>query len=68
MDKGLDRRREALTIFVGEIIYLLQKEGCSFGDLLDAIGSWAYTRSSSENLIKHLENAVIEARGTTESE
>ena len=57
-----DRRQEVLTIFVGQIIRLLEKEGCSFDDLLHALASWAYVQPGSEEVVKHLENAATEAR------
>jgi hypothetical protein len=57
-----DRRQEVLTTFVGQLIRLLQKEGCSFDDLLHAIASWAYADPNFDEVVKHLENAATEAR------
>ncbi len=55
-----DCRREALTKFMGEFIFLLQQEGFSYKDLLDAIADWSNEQPGLENVVNHLEAAINE--------
>ncbi|MFN6572427.1 hypothetical protein [Dendronalium sp. ChiSLP03b] len=54
-----DSRREGLIKFVGEFIALLQEEGFSLQDLLEAIAGWMYRQQlPPAEVISHLENAA----------
>lgn len=55
-----DCRREALTKFMGELIALLDQEGFSYKDLLDAITDWSNEQPGLEKVVDHLESAVNE--------
>lgn len=54
-------RREGLAIFLEEFMGLLDQEGFSFPDLLEALASWSFRRKFKPNsVIKHLEDASLE--------
>lgn len=56
-----DSRIEALTIFLGDFVNLLHKEGFSVEDLLDAISKWMCAhKTAPDSVVKHLEDAVME--------
>jgi hypothetical protein len=56
-----DSRREGLIKFVEEFISLLEQEGYSFQDLLEALAAWMFRqRPNPEEAIKHLEDAALE--------
>jgi hypothetical protein len=56
-----DSRREGLIKFFDEFITLLEQEGFSFQDLLEAIAVWMFRqRPNPEQAIKHLEDAALE--------
>ncbi|MBN3951948.1 MAG: hypothetical protein HWQ38_37980 [Nostoc sp. NMS7] len=56
-----DCRREGLIKFVEEFITLLEQEGFSFQDLLEALAAWMFRqRPNPEEVIKHLEDAALE--------
>lgn len=56
-----DSRRDGLIKFVGEFITLLELEGFSFQDLLEALAAWMFRqRPNPEEVIKHLEDAAME--------
>ena len=56
-----DSRREGLIKFFDEFIILLEQEGFSFQDLLEAIAIWMFRqRPNPEEVIKHLEEAAME--------
>ncbi len=56
-----DSRREGLIKFVGEFISLLELEGFSFQDLLEALAAWMFRqRPNPDEVIKHLEDAALE--------
>ncbi|MEH1808416.1 hypothetical protein [Nostoc sp.] len=56
-----DSRREGLIKFFDEFITLLEQEGFSFQDLLEAIATWMFRqRPNPEQVIKHLEDAAME--------
>ena len=61
-----DSRREGLIKFVEEFITLLELEGFSFQDLLEAFACWMdRQRPNPEEVIKHLENAAMELHRTS---
>ncbi|MEH2070052.1 MAG: hypothetical protein V7K47_18135 [Nostoc sp.] len=54
-----DSRREGLINFVEEFITLLNQEGFSFGDLLEALAGWGYRQQPNpDEVIRHLEDAA----------
>ena len=55
-----DCRRKALAKFMGEFIFLLQQEGFSYKDLLDAITDWTNEQPGLEKVVNHLEAAIAE--------
>ena len=56
-----DSRREGLIKFVEEFITLLELEGFSFQDLLEAFAVWMERgRPNPVEVIKHLEDAALE--------
>ncbi|MEH2384881.1 MAG: hypothetical protein V7K14_03615 [Nostoc sp.] len=56
-----DSRREGLIKFFDEFITLLEQEGFSFQDLLEAIAAWMFQqRQNPVEVIKHLEDAAME--------
>jgi hypothetical protein len=54
-----DSRREGLINFVEDLIGLLDQEGYSFQDLLEALAGWGYRQQlPPDEVIRHLEDAV----------
>lgn len=56
-----DTKREGLINFVEDLIGLLDEEGFSFQDLLEALAGWGYRQQPpTDEVIRHLEDAVSE--------
>ncbi|MEH2034047.1 MAG: hypothetical protein V7K67_31315 [Nostoc sp.] len=56
-----DSRREGLIKFVEEFVTLLEQEGFSFQDLLEALAAWMdRQRPNPVEVIKLLEDAALE--------
>ncbi|WP_375491131.1 hypothetical protein [uncultured Nostoc sp.] len=54
-----DSRREGLINFVEDLIGLLDEEGFSFQDLLEALAGWGYRQQSPpDEVIRYLEDAA----------
>ncbi|MBH8566761.1 hypothetical protein I8748_32195 [Nostoc sp. CENA67] len=50
-------RAEALAKFIAKLMDILEKQGYSFSDLLDALSCWAYTKSDYREVVQFLEKA-----------
>ena len=58
-----DSKREGLIKFVEKFIPLLELEGFSLQDLLEALAAWMFRqRTNPDEVIKHLEDAALELR------
>ncbi|MEH2458289.1 hypothetical protein [Nostoc sp.] len=57
-----DCRRDGLTQFFNEFMTVLVTEGYTFGDLLDAVTTWASEKPELEEVVKQLEDAEQEVR------
>lgn len=52
-----DCRAEALAKFMAKLIGILERNGYTFADLLDALACWAYTQTDYREVVQHLEKA-----------
>lgn len=55
-------RARALVAFIGKFIAILQSQGYSLTDLLDALAEWADTKPQYREAVQYLEKAASKAQ------
>lgn len=55
-----DCRQQALIQFVDQFVALLEEQGYSLREFLQALASWMFTKKPNSLTVKYLEDAAME--------